>query len=768
MAIQYNLSSLGSAYLMDGQERSIGDRKIFRYILSNTNAIESARQAIAILLQNNPGLFIASTDDYAPLVGTCPFLVINGPAVCLSSKEKAPEGIDPLCEDTFFSEAIIDEPIKCAEGHIFERKYIQAWVNSKGNQCPYDPISPHNVGQIVVDNYLLRRIKSLIASFQMQGIFTETNRRKLEHAEAESRKQLAVVNNLSESRRVQISYTIAPSQQPFARLYLQLTDDAQPFLAIDLPIEQKLQVFKRIAHQVSVESLIDVFRRTPNPLFIEVMNHVGFDANQQQLLKQKLRLFSSGPQRIPHFNTLPKFLESLETAVSYVYPDHNPQNLYEASQMLSMAGMAVAGLYMLAITTGGWGLLGVPVAVGGYKLYKTFNGGLPTEIPPAKNLTMHAVHEALPLIGRDVEIEQVFQSLASSGQGVRLHPLLVGSAGAGKTMIMQEVARRLALCSEALNLPQSLREGFVYFCTAADLLPAHPMEGSGKFDDFFRRIRDIKTQAVVAIDEVHAFLNPTHKDQYGQKIKSILDTSMNGIPYTLCATTEKEYIEFIQNDVAVARRFHVIKVPLLDKDHTIAALHQQVMTQFPGLIYDSKLLSYVYDKSQTLADKYPQFKQPEISKKVLSRAIAVIQSEIDRASPANKQLETVKGERAKLITELQFNTSIQGHEQRALVRIGQLDNEISRLSMTVSEEKEQMKIYKTIVAKIIESMKYVINLAHRDWNREEENLFKFLTKISIPDLFLAKCAIEKRLQIKPLNKDIIDAVVAEMDRNQIQ
>ena len=62
-----------------------------------------------------------------------PYLVINGRAVCLSKKEKASEDIDVLCRDIFFSEALIDEPVRCSSGHTFEKRFIEEWVGKQGD-----------------------------------------------------------------------------------------------------------------------------------------------------------------------------------------------------------------------------------------------------------------------------------------------------------------------------------------------------------------------------------------------------------------------------------------------------------------------------------------------------------------------------------------------------------------------------------------------------------------------------------------------------------
>ena len=124
---------LSSGYTQEEPKRSIGPINIYRYVLSNSDSpeiVSKAATAIRALMQKNPHLIAtfptASKEELQETVRKDPYLVINGRAVCLSHRPKAPKNVDRLCVDALFSEALLSEPVQCERGtHTFEKRYIE-------------------------------------------------------------------------------------------------------------------------------------------------------------------------------------------------------------------------------------------------------------------------------------------------------------------------------------------------------------------------------------------------------------------------------------------------------------------------------------------------------------------------------------------------------------------------------------------------------------------------------------------------------------------
>src|SRR3989338_9543054 len=100
-------------------------------------------------------------------------------------------------------------------------------------------------------------------------------------------------------------------------------------------------------------------------------------------------------------------------------------------------------------------------------------GDSEAEQPPGddgalKNYTLDLNAQALagkidPLIGRDIELERVIQTLCRRRKN---NPLLVGEAGGGKTAIAEGLARRI---TEG-NVPDILKDAYVYSLDMGPLL----------------------------------------------------------------------------------------------------------------------------------------------------------------------------------------------------------------------------------------------------------------------------------------------------------
>lgn len=235
------------------------------------------------------------------------------------------------------------------------------------------------------------------------------------------------------------------------------------------------------------------------------------------------------------------------------------------------------------------------------------------------------------------------------------------------------------------------------------------------------------------------------------------------------ATTRGEYDRYIASSEAMARRFCPIQVDLLDRNHTIAVMHQQIRMQFPGLMFEPQTLDYLFDRSEELTQRSHRFKQPEVSKQVLSRAISKIQVEISMA-PSTRRLNEVKGERTRLEFSLDRSIFVSQRDDEVMLRIKALDRDIRILEDQVARENQSLENYKNVIDRIKKGFRFVVGLVssleeHRrsSFTREKEKAFKFVSYILLPELIATKRALEEELRIRPLDRNTIDSVIAEID-----
>jgi len=161
-----------------------------------------------------------------------------------------------------------------------------------------------------------------------------------------------------------------------------------------------------------------------------------------------------------------------------------------------------------------------------------------------------------PLIGRDLELERVVQTLCRRRKN---NPLLVGEAGVGKTAIAEGLARRIV----EGGVPEVLAKGTVYSLDMGALLAGTKYRG-----DFEQRLKAVLKQlnddphAILFIDEIHTLIGAGAASGGTLDASNLLKPALSsGQLKCIGATTYNEYRGIFEKDHALSRRFQKIDVP---------------------------------------------------------------------------------------------------------------------------------------------------------------------------------------------------------------
>ncbi len=172
-----------------------------------------------------------------------------------------------------------------------------------------------------------------------------------------------------------------------------------------------------------------------------------------------------------------------------------------------------------------------------------------------------------PLIGRDLELERVIQTLCRRRKN---NPLLVGEAGVGKTAIAEGLARRIM----DHEIPEVLAQATVYALDIGALLAGTKYRG-----DFEQRLKAVLRElqadphAILFIDEIHTLIGAGSASGSTLDASNLLKPALaSGQLRCLGATTYQEYRGVFEKDHALARRFQKIDVPEPSVEETIAIL----------------------------------------------------------------------------------------------------------------------------------------------------------------------------------------------------
>ena len=172
-----------------------------------------------------------------------------------------------------------------------------------------------------------------------------------------------------------------------------------------------------------------------------------------------------------------------------------------------------------------------------------------------------------PLIGRELELERVIQTLCRRRKN---NPLLVGEAGVGKTAIAEGLAKRIV----EGEVPEILKDSIVYSLDMGALLAGTKYRG-----DFEQRLKGVlkkllgNPNAILFIDEIHTLIGAGAASGGTLDASNLLKPALSsGQLKCIGATTYTEFRGVFEKDHALSRRFQKIDVNEPSIDETVQIL----------------------------------------------------------------------------------------------------------------------------------------------------------------------------------------------------
>ncbi len=235
-----------------------------------------------------------------------------------------------------------------------------------------------------------------------------------------------------------------------------------------------------------------------------------------------------------------------------------------------------------------------------------------------------------PLIGRDLELERVIQTLCRRRKN---NPLLVGEAGVGKTAIAEGLAKRIV----EGEVPEILQKCVVYSLDMGALLAGTKYRG-----DFEQRLKGVlkklqgNPDAILFIDEIHTLIGAGAASGGTLDASNLLKPALaNGQLKCIGATTYTEYRGIFEKDHALSRRFQKIDVNEPTVDETVQILRglKSRFEEHHGIKYSAAAITTAAE----LAARYINDRQlPDKAIDVIDEAGAA-----QRILPKSKQKKTV-------------------------------------------------------------------------------------------------------------------------------
>ncbi len=267
-----------------------------------------------------------------------------------------------------------------------------------------------------------------------------------------------------------------------------------------------------------------------------------------------------------------------------------------------------------------------------------------------------------PVIGREAEIRQTIDILMRRRQN---NPILTGEAGVGKTAVVEGLALRIA----SGDVPPPL-VGVALHVLDMGLLQAGASV-KGEFENRLKSVIDeVKKSAVpiiLFIDEAHTIIGAGGQAGQNDAANLLKPALARGELRTIAATTWSEYRKYFEKDVALARRFQVVKID--EPSEALACAMVRGLAARMESHFNVRILDEAITEAVRLSHRYITGRQlPDKAIGVLDTACAKV-ALAQGSTPAliddtRKRIERTDVEITALEREQATGTGASAHDER--------------------------------------------------------------------------------------------------------
>ena len=299
-----------------------------------------------------------------------------------------------------------------------------------------------------------------------------------------------------------------------------------------------------------------------------------------------------------------------------------------------------------------------------------------------------------PVVGRDKEIHRVIQILA---RRTKNNPVLTGEPGVGKTAIVEGLAQRIA----DGKVPAELIKKRILSLDLAAVVAGTKYRG--EFEERMKKILNELQEdkdIILFIYELHAIIGAGGNEGTMDASNIMKPALSRGEIQIIGATTTKEYTKHIERDLALERRFQVVKVeePNVDETEKILQGIKEKYEKYHNVVYADDVIPTIV----RLSKRYlPEKVLPDKAIDILDEAGAAKKIQEEERPSELAFLEEKKKELEEEKRNLVLN---QDYESAALVRDKVIDLKKKLNLYTNLWEKNGNRPAKVVTASDIEKI----------------------------------------------------------------